>query len=196
MLQTNAYVSYCKYMKIHDEDPMSHLDFCKKIAIAWLDPYNNWPKFQMTGAAKKRTENDSVGSDSSKVTTRSASKKQIKSKRSRRFTDTTLNPIKGLLNDRLHQVQHWPVTDSVTSAAVCQLHRWATKGGERRRGNLFRCSYCEVTLCGKCFLTYHTVVDLQVVKNKLRIEMGCEEDEETLEESSLCTTIFDHTEAK
>ena len=154
------------------------------------------PKFQMTGAAKKRTENDSVGSDSSKVTTRSASKKQIKSKRSRRFTDTTLNPIKGLLNDRLHQVQHWPVTDSVTSAAVCQLHRWATKGGERRRGNLFRCSYCEVTLCGKCFLTYHTVVDLQVVKNKLRIEMGCEEDEETLEESSLCTTIFDHTEAK
>ena len=80
------------------------------------------------------------------------------------------------------------------------MHRWASSGAKSLRGNMFKCSYCEVTLCGKCFLTYHTVVDLQAVKKKLKIEYGCEDsDDEEKEQNSnksLCTMIFDTTEGE
>lgn len=98
------------------------------------------------------------------VLTRSTASKHHKKKRTRTFTDASLDAVNGSLNDRLHQVQYWLVTDSVPEAGSCQLHRWASGGGKRRRApNLF-CSYCEVTLYGRCFLTYHTVVDLLAVK--------------------------------
>ena len=161
---------------------MSHLAFCKQIALAWLDPENNWTRIN-TVISSKKLQSESVtvcsgSSDRSGVLTRSAAPNQEKKKRARRFTDASLDAISGSLNDRLHQVQHWPVTDSVPEAGSCQLHRWASGGGKRRRDpNLFICSYCEVTLCGRCFLTYHTVTDLLAVKKQLRIEVGgkCEE---------------------
>ena len=182
MLQTNAYVAYCKYMKLHNKKTMSHLAFCKQVALAWLDPENNWTRIN-TVISSKRLQSESVtvcsgSSERSGVLTRSAASNQEKKKRARRFTDASLDAVSGSLKDRLHQVQHWPVTDSVPEAGSCQLHRWASGGGKRRRGpNLFFCSYCEVTLCGRCFLTYHTVTDLFAVKKQLRIEVGgkCEE---------------------
>ena len=44
MLQTNAYVCYKKYMEMHHLEAISHYAFNKKIALAWLDPHNNWDK--------------------------------------------------------------------------------------------------------------------------------------------------------
>ena len=184
MLQTNAYVCYCKYMKMHDKSTMSHLDFYKQIAIAWLDPHNNWPRLKVViSNRRQRLEATSTASSSTStgMVTRSTTSKPKKKKRARRFTDASLDPVKGNLNDCLHQVQHWPLMDGVLDSASCQLHRWASSGGKRRRGqNLFKCSYCEVTLCGICFLTYHTVVDLLAVKKQLAIENGRLSDEQNL----------------
>ena len=183
MLQTNAYVCYCKYMKMHDKSVMSHLEFCKQIAIAWLDPHNSWPRLKVVISTRRQnSEARSIASSvSTGMVTRSLSSKQEKKKRARRFTDGSLDPTKGSLSDRLHQVQHWPLMDGVLDSASCQLHRWASGGGKRRRGqNLFKCSYCEVTLCERCFLTYHTVVDLLAVKKQLAIEDGGLTDEQHL----------------
>ena len=74
MLQTNAFVAYCKYMKLHDQTPITHLEFCKQIALAWLDPYNNWPKLQSIVSARARRSNESASestNNDSGMTTRS-----------------------------------------------------------------------------------------------------------------------------
>ena len=34
MLLTNSYITYKKYMELHDETPMSHYEFRKKITLA------------------------------------------------------------------------------------------------------------------------------------------------------------------
>ena len=191
MLQTNSYLMYRKYMELHSQEPISHLKFCKRICLAWLDPHNNWPRHAKLVARNRDREQTSQASAersvtasscksvstittrSSAITTRSSAKKVQPKKRARRFTDASLHPTKGSLTDRLHQVQHWPVVTSVSRAGVCQLHRWASSGTKRKRGNtLFKCSYCDVTLCGRCFLTYHTVADLEGMKTALRLEYG------------------------
>ena len=175
MLQTNAYVCYKKYMNMHDKETISHYEFNKQIALAWLDPYNNWNKARMNLCAKIAEEEKKRAKDSpsKRMTTRSISSRKPKRKRATRFTDKALCPTSGSLNCRLVQVQHWPLMEGITEAASCQLHRWASGEIQRKRGgNLFKCSYCEITLCGKCFTAFHTVVDLVGEKNKLALEYG------------------------
>ena len=188
MLQTNSYIMYRKYMMLHSQQPISHLQFCKAIALAWLDPHNNWPRHakihpKVTERTSRVLSESSVDcSSTTTITTRSSLKKRKPKTRARRFSDVSLHPVKGNLNDRLHQVQHWPVAKTVSKAGVCQLHRWASGGSKRKRGNtLFKCSYCEVTLCGRCFLPYHTVSDLQGIKETLRIEYGANNSDEEVE---------------
>ena len=45
LLLTNAYKVYCDFHKIHQsEGALSHYDFIKSVALAWLDKENHWPK--------------------------------------------------------------------------------------------------------------------------------------------------------
>ena len=71
MLQTNSYIMYCKYMEIHSQEPISHLEFCKRICLAWLDPHNNWPRHVKLAARNRDREQTSQASAERSVTTSS-----------------------------------------------------------------------------------------------------------------------------
>ena len=82
MLQTNAYIAYCKYMKMHDKEHISHLDFCKKITFAWLDPHNNWPKkIFILSRCSKASLSTTTSECGTSMTTRSVAAKKAKKKR-------------------------------------------------------------------------------------------------------------------
>ena len=86
------------------------------------------------------------------------------------FNDKTLHPTTGKLRIRLDTSQpHWPL-ENQKSEANCQLHKWVT--GKKKKGSLVRCSVCNVTLCVKCFVQFHTISDLQHSKAFLKIELG------------------------
>ena len=170
VLQANSYVLYKKYMIMHRLDPMSHYDFNKSIALAWIDQDTYWPK-------KKRSyqaSNQSVTSTS--VTLRSNESTCTIIKRAPRFTDQSLCPINGSLNHRLEEHRsHWPLVNLKKNAS-CQLHRWATDSKKKKkRANLVTCSHCKVTLCVACFVPYHTVPHLGNMKRSLAIDNDNEE---------------------
>ena len=62
VLFVNAYVCYWHYTISIGRCPMSHYDFHKSIALAWLDPKVYWPNQMVKRAAesKKRNVNDSI----------------------------------------------------------------------------------------------------------------------------------------
>ena len=66
MLQTNSYLMYHKYMELHSQEPISHLEFCKRICQAWLDPHNNWPRHAKLAARNRDRENANEEEESSK----------------------------------------------------------------------------------------------------------------------------------
>ena len=77
------------------------------------------------------------------------------------FSDKTLS-LTGALACRTDlNVHHWPI-ECTKKNACCQLHKWAT--GQRLKRNVFVCSYCNVTLCARCYAPFHTMDDL--VNNK------------------------------
>lgn len=134
MLMTNAYVLYKKYMLLHDVKPLSHYDFRKEIALAWIRPdLHN----QKKTTKRKRIEPRSIDTSEQTVSTstRSATKKlklhtpfvqnNITSKRATGFTDKTLHPVHGHLKIRLSEGNHWPAQCQKTDAR-CQLHYWVT----------------------------------------------------------------------
>ena len=43
---TNAYILYKKYMKMHDSKVMSHYEFQKKVALAWINQKKSWPQLK------------------------------------------------------------------------------------------------------------------------------------------------------
>ena len=42
VLLVNTYVAYKTYMVFIGKQPMSHYNFCKAIALAWIDPATYW----------------------------------------------------------------------------------------------------------------------------------------------------------
>ena len=156
MLMTNAYVTYKKYHKIHGMKPMTHYEFRKAIALAWINPSQYWPELK-TKKSKKRVRDEVDESDG--VSTRSAAMStatnELSSKRSQACTDRSLHPLKGSLKGRLTAGGHWPKRISSDKKDVnCQLHRWAT--GRKNRAQLMTCIQCNVTLCIECFYVFHT----------------------------------------
>ena len=68
VLLTNAYKVYCDFHKMHDsEAALSHYDFIKGVALAWLDRENYWPK----KGRRKRTRITNAVEDTSMVMRRS-----------------------------------------------------------------------------------------------------------------------------
>ena len=49
ILQTNAYIIYCKYHKMHLKEPMYHYKFIESIALTWLDEGNMALKDRVAG---------------------------------------------------------------------------------------------------------------------------------------------------
>ncbi len=44
---TNAYVLYRKFHTLHNRKPMTHYDFVKSVALAWIDKKTFWKRDQI-----------------------------------------------------------------------------------------------------------------------------------------------------
>ena len=155
MMMTNAYVTYKKYIEIHGRKPMTHYEFRKQIALAWVDPENYWPTDSTKKSARKRKRIEVEEGDG--ITTRSAastsSQLNDNKKRCVAISDASLHPEKGALKERLVRGGHWPEV-SKGKDVCCQLHRWGT--GRKYRAKIVTCKQCKVNLCIDCFYEFHT----------------------------------------
>ena len=171
LLLTNAYVLYKKYHTMHKSKPMSHFEFQRAIAMAWISPTEYWPP---SGPKSKEAQVPSTMSQSS-WSTRSQAQPKVLFKRGTAFTDKTLHPT-GALSCRLHgNFHHWPI-ENTKKYAHCQLHYWATR--KRMKRNILHCSHCNVKLCIKCFTQFHTISDIVALKKNFQIKYAADEEDE------------------
>ena len=127
---TKSYILYTKFHKRHKTEKMmvSHYDFIKLIAIAWIDPENYGPQTPLRNLPKTKRETSET---SQRPTTRrkiieTESVASGDTKRCREVKDDTLDPLKGLLKMRLYHSTLAPRSDG-KKVPVTSL-------GERQRG--------------------------------------------------------------
>jgi hypothetical protein len=148
VLMVNAYVSYVRFNILNGKkkkDLLSHYEFRKQIALAWLDPETYWPERELNSKGKKRNRSsESIGSDD----TRHTRSGNIRSKSKKRFqvSNTSLALHTGMLGCRLDtELLHWPVA-SEAKRAKCALHYWAADLEEKKilfcvKDAIFICVY-------------------------------------------------------
>ena len=173
MLETNAYILYCMFHRVHGyEPPLSHYQFLYQGALAWLEPSKYFPK-------KPIRSDLSQGSSSwaSSVTHRPQKRAmrsitfcpEVTPSKNIKFTDATLCPHTGDLRRRLsHQLPHWPlpIVDMKTIPR-CQLHGYLSDQKVRPRKQMMKCETCKVYLCIHCFASFHKIRDLPHQKKHL-----------------------------
>ena len=138
---------------IDSKDAVSHYDYIKEIALAWINQEMYWPK----EVKKRKVEQDDGKRKTRRQTARSLEiKSHSSSQKATPFNDKTLHPT-GRLSCRLTtSVQHFPEWPTI-SRPQCQLHRWArNRQGREVRGAIVTCSICRVNLCVPCFKIFHT----------------------------------------
>ena len=171
VLLTNSYVCYIKYHDMLLTKPtLTHYEFIKQVALAWINKDLHWPNDSTTKVSKKRkTEDDD------KRKTRATKKRldidamSFSSADSRCFpiTSKSLHPSSGSLNIRLNTtMQHLPHLAKKRSR--CGLHRWArNREGKEVMSNVMTCSVCTVNLCITCFNIFHKEANLEEVKDAI-----------------------------
>jgi hypothetical protein len=191
VLLVNCYVSYKTLCKSEGVIPMSHYEFRKRIALAWMNPDKYWPnrfskKAQNSSAGGTNSTNtassqstlsrkrgpDSLDSESSSV----CNKKKCYGVR---VTDRNLDPRTGELRNRLGfgPGQHGPVVPSQKYPA-CALHNWAyygNKDGVVRKQILF-CDTCKVSLCVPCWKRFHEIQEVADLKASMGASSNLEYD--------------------
>ena len=157
---TNCYVLYKKFYELHHQKPLSHYDFIKSIALAWIDPKTYWPS---TWHSRKRnqvmklaSQASRISSDNSTASDGVSTRRQLNmDSRNIRFTEQTLNPYDGLLRCRLdNKLSHLP-EKSTKIDPQCQLHYYFYK--KKMKAQILKCSSCNVTLCVGCYKLFHEV---------------------------------------
>ena len=169
---TNCFVLYRKYYELHERKYLSHYEFIKSIALAWLKPSAYWSGTTTSKTGRSRSPQPSQGSssvaDSSSYCTVAESvisrRKIHVNKKNSTLTNKALDPYAGSLRCRLdHNLNHLPVNNDKPETN-CQLHWWASK--QKIRAQLMKCSTCNVTLCIKCYKIFHEVAQLKATKVK------------------------------
>ena len=155
---------------------MSHYEFRKQIALAWIDPTTYWKDRMKNNLQKKppttwSTETSLTASPtesrpsqkcSQSVSVASAQSIAGVKKRAIHINDNTLCPMTGALRHRLsvHSSAHIPqLSDSKTPQ--CALHHW---GGRQVRAFIVKCGTCGVHLCVDCFEKFHTCQEVDELK--------------------------------
>jgi Transposase IS4 len=173
VLMVNAYVAYVKYSLQNGKkksELLSHYEFRKAIALAWLDPdqYDTMTVdvSSISPAMGKRKHNE-VDDSETRVTRGSGGSAKITSfkkiKRSNKVTDASLDPNDGLYCNRLKVFpRHWPVEPYLSKRPKCAFHRWAADLEEKT--HVVMCSECKVHLCIGCFKMFHEETDLKSKK--------------------------------
>ena len=167
LLLTNSYVLYQKYhLMIDSKKAVSHYNYIKEIALAWVNPELYWPKKIRPTKRKAKGE-----IDSNKRKTRSAVRHLdtesvcTTSSKAPNVTNESLHPATGNLSCRLNNsVQHLPECPSV-KRPICQLHRWARgRDAKEVRGGIVKCSVCRIHLCISCYKVFH--LEASIVEKK------------------------------
>ena len=151
---------------------MSHSEFRKQIALAWIDRTTYW-KDRMENNLQKNlpttwsTETESRPSlkRSHSVSVASAQSIVGVKKRAIHVNDNTLCPRTGSLHHRLsvHSGADMPgLSDSKTPK--CALHHW---GGRQVRAFIVKCGMCGVHLCVDCFEKFHTCQEVDELKKSV-----------------------------
>jgi len=169
VLMVNSYKCYQSY--IRDDlrsNPMSHYEFQKMIAEAWIDPDSlNKKKESKDETTSTITGSSTAGTTGGKI----------------RFCSSSLHPLTGSLRCRIDHsgALHYPV--KARNTEYCQLHRWAKPGGaaqhckHRKYKDVVKCSECNVSLCvGYCYETFHEVWDLQGQKQNIQQIFSAEQE--------------------
>ena len=173
----NAYLLYKSWYEMHGLKPMSHYFFREKIALAWLDEEQYWPR-RYSRRPKSNNKPDSKSkkvhvssSASSARVTRSVASSTLSTtgtvKVCRVLNQNSLN--NGNFDKRLilsNEYTHLPAP-ALSKHSECQLHKWSDK---RTRKQVAYCADCQVSLCIQCYKVFHTVVDLRRVKNDIQNE--------------------------
>lgn len=164
---------------------LSHHDFQKMIALAWVNEEYYLAKYGAKKHRNKRRQNEVTDDshDSPAMLTRRKRSKVSPTPTTGgsntaishftisvmdcdiiapHITDKSLNPFHGKLAKRLNRdMDHFPCQKK-SRHAKCGLHRWAT--GKEVYSDLFCCGTCGVHLCQTCWQTFHRVTD--IVSNK------------------------------
>ena len=171
VLLTNSYVLYQKYhLMIDSKAAVSHYDYIKEIALAWVNQELYWPK---RIAQKKRKAQGDIDNGKRKtrptvriLETGSVSTASTCSK-APNVTNETLHPSGSLRNRLNTSVQHLPEKPS-TKRPICQLHRWARgRGVNEVRGGILKCSVCRIHLCIACYKLFHTEASIVERKDEI-----------------------------
>ena len=148
VLLTNSYKVYCDFHKIHQSNKaLSHYEFIKSVALAWLDKENYWPKQRR----RKRTslemddETDTslvmknnrtrrnLNSTSCSTTCSTAAPSSSAESQSSKSTNETMVWRNATINDKavdpngslkccLNAYVHHSPCPSTNKRAKCQLH--------------------------------------------------------------------------
>ena len=168
VILVNAYVVYVSFMRregVPEKSILSHHDFRKAIALAWINPEMHYK--QEEGATRKMLKCNNPRKRKATVTTpppRKAHDLLATKKRTMQMTDKTLAENSKLSIRRLDSsLDHLPVP--AKDNARCSLHRWV--GVETEKDVCF-CSACNVNLCHKCYKSFHVTTDIVGMKERVR----------------------------
>ena len=171
VLLVNTYISYRELCKQEGVKPISHYDFRKEIALAWLNPEKYWPTryknrkkppLQPSYGAKRALPMKRKADDASVMSTRSdGSSHSVK--RSKKITINSLDPRVGELRNRLSfgPGMHFPDPCQV-KYPQCGLHNLCFKGkdNEKYTKSVYYCRNCNVHLCMICWRSFHTIQEV------------------------------------
>jgi hypothetical protein len=175
VMLVNSYILYKKVLLkngVTRLQLLSHHDFRKAIAFAWINPEKHWTSpgpmtkrktsynaGDSSGSAKRMKRGTTTATPTTTPTNASGKRGQY----TPRFDDKSLSEH-GALSARLNRAfTHLPL-ESV-GRKRCGLHRWC--GFERFR-SVVECEDCSVALCIPCYKVFHTTPDIPSQKQSLR----------------------------
>lgn len=174
-----------------------HMLFIDMIARAWLEPAVYWPHKDKVKQGKAEAAQGEVRLFSPTSSSISSSRRSLRSnlqqqqdckkrKKNARVSDAALDPIKGSLNKRLDHAyyRHWP-SNATTQKPRCQVHRWAIpkKKVEKSIGEgnvieiesrpvvmkgVHHCIDCSIDLCVGCWEAYHTIANVNELREEIQ----------------------------
>ena len=164
VILVNSYIVYlqvCRQEGVEKRNILSHHDFRKKVAMAWINPDLCWTEEHQgsvrTHWNKRKLHHPSIASFTDRT---SPPNKKL---RAAKLSDEALGP-KGFLSVRLDTTkQHFP--ECAKGNARCSLHKWV---GIETQAQVSHCSTCNVNLCKQCFKLFHVCNDLVKEKQNLR----------------------------
>ena len=166
----NAYIMYVNVNMLagkEKKDLMSHHDFRKSIALAWINPDPVSPSKEVAITRKGRGDNEEASVASS--VTMSTIHSIIRPTRgiicrATPVNDGSMRTTSALSRRRLDTtLDHF--LDMAKSSARCALHRWV--GIELER-NTYYCAACNVNLCIICNRAFHKVPELLSMKTQIK----------------------------